>query len=138
VTGYLDASALLAVIFDDHSQPVDLSQFDDLVSSELLPVECLRACHRVRHRGTISAIRLARVQDLLARILARVHLGPLDGFVLDGAARNYPGVVGTLDAIHLATALRIRSDGEDALQLLTHDAQLGRVARSCGLDVVGV
>jgi hypothetical protein len=46
-------------------------------------------------------------------------------------------VVGTLDAIHLATALSIR-ELEKLDSLLTHDFQLGTGAKSLGFDVIGM
>jgi predicted nucleic acid-binding protein len=51
--------------------------------------------------------------------------------VLTRAAGPMPTVVGSLDAIHLATAL------EPGFVLLTHDKQLARAARASGLDVGG-
>ena len=53
------------------------------------------------------------------------------------ASETFPTVVGTLDAIHLATALAVR-EVEPIDLLLTHDAQLGTAARSLGFSVLGV
>jgi hypothetical protein len=46
-------------------------------------------------------------------------------------------VVGTLDAIRLATALSIR-EIEKLDSLLTHDSQLGTAAKSLGFEVIGM
>jgi hypothetical protein len=46
-------------------------------------------------------------------------------------------VVGTLDAIHLATALAIR-EIENIDYWLTHDSQLGTAARSLGFNLMGM
>jgi hypothetical protein len=62
---------------------------------------------------------------------------PMDDKVLQRAGETFPTVVGTLDAIHLASALSIREfDNLDAV--LTHDLQLGTVARSLGFNVIGI
>ena len=52
-------------------------------------------------------------------------------------SESFPTIVGTLDALHLATALAIRE--VDRLDLLlTHDLQLGTAARSLGFEVLGI
>jgi predicted nucleic acid-binding protein len=49
-----------------------------------------------------------------------------------------PTVLGTLDALHLATALEVKRALAPKLVLLTHDEQLARAARASGLAVLGV
>jgi hypothetical protein len=46
-------------------------------------------------------------------------------------------VVGTLDVIHLATALSIR-EIENVDLLLTHDSRLATAAKSLGFEVMGI
>jgi predicted nucleic acid-binding protein len=48
-----------------------------------------------------------------------------------------PTTLGTLDALHLATALELAAGGVAGLVLATHDAQLARAARASGLEVIG-
>jgi hypothetical protein len=48
-----------------------------------------------------------------------------------------PTALGTLDAIHLATALVWRDRQNVALTIATHDAALATAARAFGFDVVG-
>jgi hypothetical protein len=54
------------------------------------------------------------------------------------AAQPLPTELGTLDAIHLATAMVWRELHDADLVMATQDAALGTAARSCGLRVVGV
>jgi hypothetical protein len=54
------------------------------------------------------------------------------------AAQPMPTELGTLDAIHLATALLRRETAGADLVMATHDAALGFAARAYGLPVVGV
>jgi hypothetical protein len=49
-----------------------------------------------------------------------------------------PTEVGTLDAIHLATALLWKEMSHVDLTVATHDNALGLAARAHGLPVVGV
>jgi hypothetical protein len=50
-----------------------------------------------------------------------------------------PTILGTLDSIHLASALEIReaTDVPVALMFATHDEQLARGARAFGFQVIG-
>ena len=49
-----------------------------------------------------------------------------------------PTELGTLDAIHLATALLWKETADDTLVMATHDEALATAARAHGLAVVGV
>jgi hypothetical protein len=49
-----------------------------------------------------------------------------------------PTELGTLDAIHLATALLWREGASTELVMATHDPALGTSSRAFGLRVVGV
>ena len=57
--------------------------------------------------------------------------------VLARAAQPLPTEVGTLDAIHLTTALLWQEHTGSALVMATHDVALATAARACGLTVVG-
>jgi hypothetical protein len=58
--------------------------------------------------------------------------------ILERAAQPMPTELGTLDAIHLATALLWRDMTRNELVMATHDAALAVGARAHGLRVVGV
>jgi hypothetical protein len=57
--------------------------------------------------------------------------------VLERAAEPFPTVLGSLDAVHLASALLIRPDIPD-LAFATHDVELGTAARAMDFEVLGV
>jgi predicted nucleic acid-binding protein len=60
---------------------------------------------------------------------------PIDDVVLEQAETLPPATVGSLDAIHLATALRLSEAGfVDAL--MTYDTRLTEGARCHGLTVI--
>jgi len=76
----------------------------------------------------------------IADILSRVDAIPIDASVLDEAARSLTVVVGTLDAIHLASAILFRASqphDERPVLFATHDKQLARAARAMSFDVLG-
>jgi predicted nucleic acid-binding protein len=121
---YVDTSALGRLLLDEpqrRSIEHVLETFDDRVSSRLLRVELRRLALR---EGTDAD-----------EALARIVLLPLDAAILSAAETIEPAGVAALDAIHLATAVRLAADGElDAM--LTYDLRLADGARHHGLRVV--
>jgi hypothetical protein len=64
------------------------------------------------------------------------NLVALEDVVLERAAEPFPTMLGSLDAIHLASAVLAREEFDD-LVLATHDDELAIAARALGFDVRG-
>jgi hypothetical protein len=62
----------------------------------------------------------------------------LDTAVLRRAGDPFPSPLGTVDAIHLATALLVRDTRGADVVVATHDVELAAACRAMGLDTVGV
>jgi uncharacterized protein len=123
---YVDTSALGRSLLDEPDKPAierALDAFDNSLSSSLLRVELRRLGFR---------------RDLLDRVdtlLAGISLIPLDDAILTAAETVTPLTVATLDAIHLATAVRLAAQNElDAI--MTYDKQLAAGAKEHGITVV--
>ena len=58
--------------------------------------------------------------------------------VLSRASEPLPVPLGTLDALHLATALLWREQTGKDLVMATHDASLALAARAFGMETLGV
>lgn len=133
---YVDTSVVLR-IFLREPDPIEIwGRWSKAYSSALWRVEALRTVDRLRLMHEISD---AEVADLV-RDIQITHetfaIHPVTDRILKRAGETFPTVVGTLDAIHLATALSIREiEAVDAL--LTHDFQLATAARSLGFAVMG-
>jgi hypothetical protein len=125
-TVYVDTSALARVLLDNPDKQVighSLTVFDRKVASRLLGVELRRV--GLRHELTSRA----------EKLLTDVSLLPIDEQTLAAAETLTPSSVGTLDAIHLATALRFAAEGGlDAL--MTYDKRLAQGAEEHGLAVI--
>ena len=80
---------------------------------------------------------LARRRETLFRLLDRIDVVDVTPPVLARAAQPLPTELGTLDAIHLATALLWREQRGGDLVMATHDTALATAARASGLAVVG-
>ena len=138
MTAYLDSSVLLRVIM---GQPHCLKEWKTIregVASALVEVECLRTLDRLRLREEVKHEDFARRREAVFRLLEEVEVVEPTRSVLTRAALPLPVPLGTLDAIHLATALLWRERGGPELVMATHDRTLGTAARACGLRVIGV
>jgi uncharacterized protein len=137
MTVYVDTSVILRILFREPN-PVEVwGKWDRALSSSLWRVEALRNVDRLRLGGDLSDEDVADLVREIRLVHETLAVYPLTETILQRASESFPTVVGTLDAIHLATALAIRQV-EPLDILLTHDGQLATAARSVGFTVVGV
>jgi len=97
----------------------------------------VRTIERARIRARLRDEDVAARRAAVLEQLDGFHLVEIDRAVLARAAEPFPTAVGSLDAVHLATALLIRPRIED-LVVATHDRELGLAARAMGFTVLGV
>lgn len=133
---YLDSSVLMRRLL---KQPgvLDLSQCRTAVASELIVAECYRTLDRLRLREPLGEAEIARLAGDLEDALAGVSLVPLTAEVLRQVRQPLAAPLGTLDAIHLCTAVIHRGSNPEIPRFATHDAALGRAARLYGFAVAG-
>ncbi len=135
---YVDASAVLRVLFREPGPTVLLRANERVVSSELVEVETFRAVDRERLLGTLDDVQTAIKRKELGDLLAMVDLAAVDRMVIGRAKSSFAVNVRALDAIHVATAeiLMSEADGEP-LEFWTHDDRQATAALSQGLNVRG-
>lgn len=133
---YVDTSVLLRVVLGEPGRLAEWSRSERWVSSELIRLESLRTIDRARLLAAlpdrdVSLRRAAVLEHLEAFELVRIG-----SRVLERAAEPFPTSLGSLDAIHLASALLVR-ERYPALAFATHDAALATAARATGFRVLG-
>ena len=134
---YVDTSALLRLVLREPGALDDLRSCDAMVSSELIAVESARTIDRLRHQGALSTAEAEARQALVAEWLEAIDLVLLRSAVLTRAAEPLPTPLGTLDAVHLATALVWRDRMGSPLVVATHDEALALAARAFQFEVIG-
>ena len=135
---YLDASVVLRLVLGQPDRLKEWRKIDHAVTSGLTEVECLRTLDRRARQGRLEEADLAERRGLTLELLERIDLVEVGPSVLRRARDPFPTPLGTLDAIHLATALLWAASRREPVTVATHDAELARAARSMGLGVVGV
>ena len=133
----LDSSVLLRKLFGEPNPLAEWSAITRAYASRLVPIEIGRVIDRCRLVGQIDDDDVVTLHQEAARILRRVDVLAMTEPILQRAALAMPTVVGTLDAIHLATALELGRHTDEPVVLATHDVQLARGARASGLAVIG-
>lgn len=134
---YIDASVLLRLVLGERGSLREWRRSDRLVSSELIRLECLRTIDRARLRDGLADEVVADRRAEVIETLGSFELLPIDRLVLERASGQFPTGLGTLDAIHLASAVVAREEVPDLL-LATHDRELALAARAVGFAVVGL
>ena len=136
---YVDASAVLRVVFSEPGPSLSLAAGDRVVSSQLVEVETFRAVDRERLVGHLGDAETAIKRKELADLLVTLDLATIDASVIDKAKSSFAVNVRALDAIHVATAEILAAEAEgEPLEFWTHDERQAIAAMSRGLTVRGV
>lgn len=124
---YLDTSALVKLVFEeDESAALAewITQRAELpkISSELSTIELLRTCRRIDEGAIGSATALLAGLDLLA----------IDRSIVEQASTVTPNELRSLDAIHLASALSVKTH---LTAFVAYDSRLCSAALHAGIGV---
>ncbi|MEX2443605.1 MAG: PIN domain-containing protein [Alkalispirochaeta sp.] len=139
MTAYLDSSVALRYILVGEVTIHHVLDYPRVISSELLEIECRRVIHRVRMQRELTDDGVVEAFRRLDGLLSGIDLLELSREVKIRAAESFPVVVGTLDALHITTALLWARDsaGEAGttgdVHIFSHDAALNACARTVGL-----
>ncbi len=135
---YLDSSVLLRVVLRQRNALKEWAVISQGVASALIEVECLRTLDRLRLTEDQADDVVAERREAIYRLMEAMEVVDISQAILSRASQPLPTALGTLDAIHLATALLWKERMARDLSMATHDAALAMAARASGLPVIGV
>jgi predicted nucleic acid-binding protein len=135
---YLDSSVVLRRLRRETAPVASWGQWERAYSSVLLRVEVIRTIDRNRLKGAVTDYDVAELMTKAHSIFDVIEFVALSRSILSRASQSFLTPIGTLDALHLATALRLKEVGEIDLTFLTHDAELAVAARSVNFAVEGI
>jgi predicted nucleic acid-binding protein len=118
MVAYLDSSVLLRHILLGEISIKHALEFPRIVSSELIEIECRRVLYRYRLAGELQDEGFAEAAERLNRILDGIDVLELTGPIKKRATDAFPVIIGTLDALHISTALML-AESQDELSLFT-------------------
>jgi len=137
VIAYLDASVALRLVLGEPDRLAEWPRVAAAVASALAEVECLRTLDRLARLGSLSGEEVATRRTAVYRLFEGVEVVDVGRPVLRRASESFPTSLGTLDAIHLSTAMAWRDAHDETLTMATHDKALALASRAVGLSVIG-
>ena len=98
----------------------------------------MRALDRLRMTAGYADEVIAERREAAYRLMEAMEVVEITPTVLSRASQPLPTALGTLDAVHLATATLWKERAGKDLAIATHDLALAAAARASGFRVVGV
>jgi predicted nucleic acid-binding protein len=138
VKAYIDSSVLLRILLGQPRALKEWKSIEQGISSALIEVECLRTLDRLKLIEQFDEQEIASRREAVFRLIEGLTLIELTHPVLARASQPFPTTLGTLDALHLATALLWREHTNADVLMATHDSALGTAAKASGLRVIGL
>lgn len=136
---YLDTSVFLRWLLNSSKIYSGFQTWKSCYSSELLYIEVSRVLNRLRLEKEINDQEYANLHKTFLDFYKTVFVIEINQTVKQKSAEPFPTVIGTLDAIHLASALILMEENKELeITFLTHDSQLSTAAIAMGLTVRGI
>ena len=138
MTVYVDASVVLSRLLNQEPTIDEWGYWSAAYTSEICRVEFHRTIDRLRLNADLDDDERGILHERFAGFWRSVNRVRVSTTILDRASQARRTVLGTLDAIHLASAELADGRSEDGVaEFLTHDRQLGTAARAVGFAVRG-
>jgi predicted nucleic acid-binding protein len=137
---YLDSSVILRIVLKEPNELHSWNEISHGVTSEISTVECHRVLYRLNASGRLSDSAFPLARNYADQILLRLTVVNITPELMQTAGGPLPGALGTLDAIHLVSAMNFRdrlADDEPPLSFATHDRALAVAAALSKFDVLG-
>lgn len=135
---YLDTSTVLRILIRQRPMLEMWGEWTAAYSSELFGLEARRVIDRLRLESALNDAGVADAHQELARIEKAIGCVRLTRAVLRRASLPMATIVGSLDAIHLASALMLQERRGGPLVFATHDNRQATAARALGFEVRGI
>ena len=134
---YVDSSVLLRVVFRAPNRLRGWGKVTAPYTSDLARVECFRTVDRLRLDGSVDDVEVAELREAIEELFESIALVSVDRRILRRAAEPMPTALRSLDAIHVASALAVRTKVA-SLSLATHDEEMATAAKALGFRVLGI
>ena len=136
---YIDSSVVLRHLLGGGPVFSDFRRYRRVGSSELLIIECSRVIDRYRMEKLLDDEQAADARERLRAVTDGMYIIELNGVVKKRAGGQFPTVIGTLDALHISSAIVwMEAEKMKSLALISHDRQMNICARAMGLDVAAM
>lgn len=135
---YVDSSVLLRIALNQKNKLKEFSELELGASSRLLKSECLRSLDRLMTVGQLSESDFIAATEYLFEAFDYLEIIPVSENIWERVSEPLGLNLGTLDAIHLFSAVAWRWQKKHVPAFLTHDIALGKAAQLFGFRVLGI
>ena len=136
MVAYLDSSVLLRHILLGDSGIKHVFAVRQVISSELLKIECRRVLHRYRLQNMLNDDSFIESVNRLEQVLKAVSIIRLSPAVKKRSTEAFPVTIKTLDALHISSALAFQEASQsESLLIFSYDNGMNRCAKSLGFTV---
>ncbi len=134
---YLDSSVVLRNIFNADNAYKEFDSFSKIGSSELLIIECNRVIDRYRLESVLNDSQVASVKEFLKKLIEGIYIIELSESIKTRAADTFPTIIGTLDALHVSTAIAWQEyENNEEMMIVSHDRQMNICAKALGYKII--
>ena len=134
MVAYIDSSLVLRHIIQGEQAIALAFEYGRAISSELLEIECKRVIFRYRAEGILDDEGMVTAMRRLEDVLDGLDLVELSGAIKKRAMEPFPTIIKTLDALHLATAIKFAEEMEDKrVAVFSYDKAMNLCAEALGL-----
>lgn len=131
---YVDTSVVLSFILDGDIALNHAFEFPTTLSSELLEIESLRTLERLRMQREVDDEGRAEATTRLRSVLDSLDIWEITPAVKARCRAAFPTVLGTLDSVHIATALcHPQAENATDITLFTYDRQMNVCGAALGI-----
>ena len=130
---YVDSSVVLRYLLIGDKGLLEIDDFEKRGSSELLFIECSRVLHRYRLDGKLTDPQLQEAISHFNEIYDAFHIFDIGPNVKRRSAGSFPTTIGTLDALHLSTAILWSDQEQVPFVIYTYDEQMKTCAQVMGM-----
>lgn len=136
---YLDSSVLLRWLLNSSKAYSGFQNWRICYTSELIYIEVNRVLNRLRLEKEIDDLEYAILHKTFLEFYDSIYIIEINQAIKKKSAEPFPTIIGTLDAIHLASALLLKEENKKLeIIFLTHDNQLSIAATAVGFEVIGI
>jgi len=137
VKAYLDSSVVLRRLLGEQGALEILDDLELGITSQIMRLECIRTLDRLHLRGSISSEEFVELRHLSLKLMAKLEVVQMTEAIISLAESSFSVPLGSLDAIHLSSAILWQRNNRQPIIFLTHDRELALAATAQGLDVKG-
>lgn len=134
---YLDSSVILRRLLGEEHALKELDKIHLGTTSQITRLECVRTLDRLLIRQLISAEEFADLKKNFFKVFSRLEIILCTDPLMTMAESSFSVPLGTLDSIHLSSAILWQREKRQPLNFFTHDKELSLAARANGFEVTG-